>query len=182
MNLLTQNSNLKKSGIHGFGITPGVTCPGCHIKCYAMRGFYKVFSKNCNKAWDYKLRATRDASFVAEMYYQIRDKKAKYVRIHTEGDFYSQQYLNKWMSIARIQPDVVFYAYTKRLDLNFNKLPSNMRIIQSLGGEHDALLDKSKPHAVVFQTEADLIAAGYENCTTDDMRAVTAVKVGLIFH
>ena len=59
-------------------------------------------------------------------------KKAKRVviRIHESGDFYSREYLEKWLEIARhfeTNPRVVFACYTKSLPffVGVNR-PSNM--------------------------------------------------------
>ena len=183
--MLSQNSKLDGTSIWGFGITPGMTCVHCNIKCYAVKGAYNVFAKSCVPHWDNNLTHTRCAGFIAEMYYDIANKKQlTHVRVHTEGDFYSQEYLNKWARIARLFPDKQFYAYTKALHLDFGSLPANFKIIQSIGGEHDGLIDYAAPHAVVFDSEAELIAAGYTNCSKDDFKAAdpTVIKIGLVYH
>jgi len=49
----------------------------------------------------------------------------KYVRVHADGEFYSQEYVNKWVKIAKSMPEVVFYAYTKRMkDFDFSEVKS----------------------------------------------------------
>lgn len=183
--MLTQNTKFKNTGIFGFGITPGITCVGCKIKCYAMRGNYNTFAKNMCNHWDANLMRTKQVDFTAAMFYSIKDnKKCTHVRIHTEGDFYSQEYLNKWIHIANLLPHIQFYAYTKALHLDWSSLPSNFKRIQSVGGEYDHLIDYSKPHARVFKTEDELFAAGYWNCTKDDELAANpaSIEIGLIEH
>ena len=190
--MLTQNTKLKKSGdghsnthIWGFGLTPGVTCVNCKINCYAKRGMYRTFAKVVGAHWEKNLSRSSHSSFTMEMYTEILHKpKITHIRVHPEGDFYSQEYLNKWARIARLLPDRQFYAYTKALHLDFSSLPSNFKIIQSIGGEHDGIIDYTRPHAIVFKTEVDLIAAKYINCSGDDMLAANpdTVLIGLIHH
>jgi hypothetical protein len=43
--------------------------------------------------------------------------------VHADGEFYSQEYVDKWAKIAQGMPDVIFYAYTKRMkDFDFSKV------------------------------------------------------------
>lgn len=47
------------------------------------------------------------------------------IRVHESGEFYSQEYINKWVKIARNHPNIIFYAYTKRIgEFNFDELTS----------------------------------------------------------
>jgi len=183
--VFTQNSKLAKSGIYGFGLCPGQTCVKCSIKCYAVRGMYNTFSRTMTAMWDKNLERTKSRKFTTEVStYLWKHSKIKYVRIHPEGDFYSQEYLNKWIRVARLCPDVQFYAYTKALHLSFAECPSNMKIVQSIGGEHDDKIDYSKPHARIFGTLHELVSAGYENCSDDDLLAANpeTIKIGLVEH
>jgi len=189
MGMLTQNSKMRKSGIFGFGLTPGMTCQNCRVKCYAVRGMYNVHAKNCAKHWDENLAATLDDTFVTRMIKAISNKRnVTHIRVHTEGDFYSQEYLNKWARIARyfkrVNPDIKFYAYTKALHLDFSSLPINFKIIQSIGGEYDDKIDYTKPHARIFATWQECYDHEYHNCSDDDLLAANpdTIKVGLIEH
>ena len=37
------------------------------------------------------------------------------VRVHDSGDFFSQEYFDAWLEVARGRPRTRFYAYTKSL-------------------------------------------------------------------
>lgn len=99
------------------------------------------------------------------------------VRIHDAGDFLSDEYLEAWKWIARMTPDVMFYAYTKEVS-RFRRLiepnpPRNFRWLYSLGGKEDHLLDLDVDrHAEVFATPDDLDAAGYADQEASDLLAV----------
>tara|TARA_R110000823_G_C15735472_1_gene480247 strand:- start:307 stop:753 length:447 start_codon:yes stop_codon:yes gene_type:complete len=54
------------------------------------------------------------------------------VRIHSSGDFITQDYLNMWINISKKFPHIKFYAYTKVNNiLNFSNTPKNLNIINS---------------------------------------------------
>lgn len=69
----------------------------------------------------------------------------KIVRIHVSGDFFSQTYFDAWLQVAKNNPSILFYAYTKALPLlvkRLNDIPNNFRLTASYGGTHDHLISK----------------------------------------
>jgi len=108
------------------------------------------------------------------------------VRVHDAGDFFSDEYLEAWLRIARAHPDVLFYAYTKEV-ARFRELvepdpPTNFRWIYSMGGRQDHLVDRDRDrHAEVFPDEEALEAAGYLSQDASDLYAITlqTTRVGL---
>lgn len=66
-------------------------------------------------------------------------------RIHVSGDFFNQCYFNAWLEVARINPDKLFYTYTKSLAywvaarIQGILFPTNMVLTASLGGRYDNL-------------------------------------------
>jgi hypothetical protein len=99
------------------------------------------------------------------------------VRIHDSGDFFSDEYLEGWMDIAREVPDVLFYAYTKEVSrckrLADATRPTNFRLIFSLGGVEDHLIDlDADRHAEVFTSIETLEQAGYTDQEESDLLCV----------
>lgn len=199
MNLLTQNAKLKKTSIKNnmrvlnFSLpaykteTGKTVCPfakDCIKYCYAQKGNYRYPSvqKGLNKR--YELSKTNN--FVPMMNATITLERPTHVRIHDSGDFYSVEYLNKWLEIAKQNKDVIFYAYTKSIKFFINglKLPKNLKIIFSEGSKTDNLIDTKKHrHAKIFKSAAELINAGYINASDNDLNAITDnKKVGLVYH
>lgn len=85
-------------------------------------------------------------------------KDAGVVRIHVAGDFFSESYMMAWIQVARLNPGVHFYAYTKSLRIWArlrDKFPPNLAITASRGGRYDDLIDKyrMKQAVVVFSPE-----------------------------
>lgn len=109
----------------------------------------------------------------------------KACRIHDAGDFFALDYLARWVRIADRRPDVLFYAYSKAVSLvrGFGPLPSNLRILFSLGGTEDHLVDRSTDrHADVFPDLASLVAAEYVDQGANDLMAVLnpSTRIGIV--
>jgi len=79
-------------------------------------------------------------------------------RIHSSGDFFSQNYFNAWLEVAKLFPKIIFYAYTKSINFvveRINDIPSNFKITASMGGKFDNLIKEYnlKYSDVVFSEE-----------------------------
>ena len=74
--------------------------------------------------------ASLQNNFISLINEDLKKYKLKYVRIHESGDFYNQDYLNKWFTIAKMNPEKIFYCYTKT-NLNFKNKPVNFKVIFS---------------------------------------------------
>ena len=159
------------------------TCPqagACKSVCYARAGRFAtppVIAMRVDNLW-----ATLRPDFVDRLTESIMASKATHVRIHDSGDFYAQSYVDAWVNIAKALPGVVFYAYTKSLDLDYASAPGNLRIVQSEGGKLDAQIDYSKPHSRIV---ADNVPAGYTNGNAEmaDVPAIDGtVRIALPYH
>tara|TARA_R110002012_G_C11633145_1_gene609963 strand:+ start:965 stop:1582 length:618 start_codon:yes stop_codon:yes gene_type:complete len=205
MNLLTQNAKLKKTSIENkmrvmnFSLPAYKTkdnktvCPfakKCIKYCYAQKGNYRYPSviKGLNNR--YELSKTDD--FIPKMNATIILERPTHIRIHDSGDFYSIEYLNKWISIANDNKEVIFYAYTKSIPFFKGakegkptiKVPSNLKIIFSEGSKRDILINNNTDrHARIFKSKELLAAAGYIDASDNDLKAITSnKKVGLVYH
>mgnify|MGYP003151236109 FL=1 len=201
MNLLTQNSKLKKTSkelklrVFNFGIpayksaSGKLTCPmadSCVKFCYAKKGAY-IWS-NVKPAFEKRYQLTKTDQFVDAMNAEIAKKKPDYVRVHDSGDYYSRAYLKKWIQIAIHNPSVRFYSYTNMVKMILNtSLPSNYDIIFSDSGKQKHLIDERKHrHTKIFSTHSDLLSNGYMDASSVDLYATKwfnkTNKVGLVFH
>ena len=201
MNLLTQNSKLKKTSkelglrVFNFGIpayksaSGKLTCPmadSCVKFCYAKKGAY-IWS-NVKPAFEKRYQLSKTDKFVDAMNAEIRNKKPDYVRVHDSGDYYSRAYLKKWIDIANSNPNVRFYSYTNMVDMMLKtSLPNNYDIIFSDSGKQKHLIDERKHrHTKIFKSNADLNSAGYTDASSIDLHATrwfnNTIKVGLVFH
>lgn len=201
MNLLTQNSKLKKTSkalslrVFNFGIpayksaSGKLTCPmaeECVKFCYAKKGAY-IWS-NVKPAFEKRYELSKTDDFISAMNAEIQSKKPDYVRVHDSGDYYSKAYLNKWIEIAIHNPNVRFYSYTNMIEMFLNtSLPDNYDIIFSDSGKQKSLIKPLKHrHTKIFSTSFALQEAGYTDASSVDLMATkwfnNTNKVGLIFH
>jgi len=190
MKLLTQNKDLRKTGIYGWTLPAHWvklsngekfnTCPNagvCAAFCYAKNGTF-MFS-NVRKAHIEKLEfvINRREDWVEAMNTELALKKyiGTFIRIHDAGDFFSKQYAIDWISIAEANQQCIFYTYTKEVALfkgMAKKLPPNFITIFSFGGRQDHLIDKEKDrHSDVFPSHKEMIEAGYNDIADDDSQA-----------
>ena len=201
MNLLTQNSKLKKTSkelklrVFNFGIpayksaSGKLTCPmagPCVKFCYAKKGAY-IWS-NVKPAFEKRYQLTKTDQFVDAMNAEIAKKKPDYVRVHDSGDYYSRAYLKKWIQIAIHNPSVRFYSYTNMVDMMLKaSLPDNYDIIFSDSGKQKNLIDTRKHrHTKIFSSHSDMASEGYTDASNVDLMATKwfnkTHKVGLVFH
>jgi hypothetical protein len=94
---------------------------------------------------------------------------AEIVRVHVSGDYFSCDYLNAWLFVARMHPDVLFYSYTKSIHLIPSNVPDNFRITCSEGGKYDSMIGDRKRAKVIFDPiEADILGIDIDH---DDSHA-----------
>ena len=201
MNLLTQNSKLKKTSktlglrVFNFGIPAYKSASGrvicamadeCVDWCYAKKGAYTW--SNVQPVFEKRYQLSKTDDFIDAMNNEIKRKKPDYVRVHDSGDYYSKAYLQKWIQIAIHNPDVKFYSYTNMVDMILNtSLPSNYDIIFSDSGKQKHLINERKHrHTKIFTSTSDMLSAGYTDASSVDLMATKwfnkTNKVGLVFH
>lgn len=101
-------------------------------KCYAMKSerMYKnvlPYRERQSAAWDQE-----GPDEIAAQIKGIMERKVKniikYVRFNEAGDFKRQLDVSKLREIAKKIPEITFYGYTARCDLDFKNLPDNLVI------------------------------------------------------
>jgi hypothetical protein len=164
------------------------TCPGalaCRGVCYAKQGSYTWAAVKAARKHNLDAFIADPEAFVAGAIADLERLTRRYrvVRVHDSGDFFSQSYLDAWCRISGAFPGVVFYAYTKSFHLDWNALPANFHVTQSMGGRFDVDLDFDFPHARIFATHEDRIAADYVDGSESDWPAINGdTRIGLVYH
>ncbi len=104
------------------------------------------------------------------------------VRPHVAGDFFKNDYLFAWINVAMMNPEKLFYAYTKSLkywveNLALIQAVDNFVLTASYGGRDDWLIDKYNLRStkVVF-SEAEAAEAGLEIDHDDSHAARPSLK------
>lgn len=169
--------NLNKNQVVAFDLPAGYTCPmadkcksyanrktgkitdgkNMKFRCYASSGEAR-FSATRNAHWhNFEILRNSD-NMVSEIETSL-PKNVKVIRIHSSGDFYSMDYFNAWVSVAKNHPEIQFFGYTKVLPLVNAPKPDNFKLVYSHGGKMDNMV-KSEPVAYVVNTVADGVARG----------------------
>ena len=119
------------------------------FRCYAATS-EALFSNVRKSRWE-NFEAVKEAKTTLQIAALIdrsilrQRNKTKLVRVHQSGDFFNQAYLDSWLLVARQNPDLIFYGYTKALPLwvkRLGEIPSNFKLVASRGGTHDHLIEE----------------------------------------
>jgi hypothetical protein len=106
--------NTKLGGVLNFSIPAQITCPGasqwCFIHCYCKKG--AILWKPAKNLHGLNFTKSQGSEFVQDMLGELDKKKCNLVRIHVAGDFYSPEYIQKWIKIVG-KSDKKFFATTK---------------------------------------------------------------------
>ena len=192
------NSKLAKDRIISFNLPAFRSASGqvvchsasvCALLCYARQGRYIM--PNVQQPREHNLEYLNTHTSAEFIHDAVNDlcrlhPSWRMVRMHDSGDFLSDAYFLAWCEIARQCRHLKFYAYTKRISMVTalrHLMPDNMHVIQSVGGLEDSLIDTAYPHAVIFQNEDALEAAGYTNGTKSEYPAYSGcITIGLVYH
>ena len=154
----------RKPKIYGLSLPAGHSCPfavGCLSKADKVTGKltdgadmeFRCFEASI-EAWSPSLRRLvwenfetlrqhKNAEAIADCLQDSMPQDADIIRPGIDGDFYSQAYFDAWLIIARNNPTIRFYAYTKSLGYwvaRLGQIPANLTLNASRGGRLDHLI------------------------------------------
>ena len=166
------NMGIPQARIAVFDLPAGYTCPKaslclayanrrtgklivgkeCKFECYAAKAErFRHSSRDLHWRNYEKLLKLKDQGpeAIAQLLIDSLPTLAKgiyklYVcRIHSSGDFYSQEYYEAWKLTAAASPGTLYFGYTKILDYILDDTkPDNMRLVYSYGGKDDSRRDE----------------------------------------
>ena len=165
----------KKIQIYSFSLPSGYSCPfahDCATKSNKINGKitdgkytkYRCFSAT-DEARSTTARKSRWHNFdtlkklnkneMVEVINASIPPKMELCRIHVGGDFFNQKYFDAWLEVCKLNPSIIFYAYTKSIPYwvnRINEIPENLELNASRGSRVDDLIDthKLKTAEVVF--------------------------------
>ena len=107
--------NTKVGVLPSLSLPPLKTCPGktefCSRLCYGLNG--RFTHPRMREIYQSNLEASKQADFVERIVSKILKTNAEAFRLHVVGDFYSVEYVEKWLEIADRLPDVKFFGSTR---------------------------------------------------------------------
>src|SRR5574344_2518423 len=171
-------------------------CPNagkCKMGCYAKKGrmacptAQNAYYENYDMVVDGSLWKQLDAEITVLECKAEREHKQLRIRVHDSGDFFSVEYANRWMDVMRNHPDVVFYAYTKMVNMfkygSSIKMADNFHYVLSYGGLEDENIQDYDRKAIVISEDME-IPTGYVDGSHDDYYASepSYEKIALYYH
>ena len=188
----TGNEKLKKLDTISFNLPAFRSADGFHVcpqagacatLCYARQGRYLMPQVAASRESNLAVVRGDLPAFITQATEDLSRIKNKIVRVHDSGDFFSQEYMDAWFTIARLFPKKTFYAYTKSLHLDRSRKPKNFQLVQSIGGRLDDKINTRQSHSRIFATVRDRRLAGYVNGNANDGPAIQGErKIGLVYH
>lgn len=128
--IFTQNSELRPLGIYNWTIPAFVVqltsgkhmnvCPNagvCASVCYARNGTYNFPTVKQAHVSKLEFYLNDPELFYTTLNAELKRAryKGKWIRIHDSGDYFDESYLRTWLRLARANPQVMFYSYTKEV-------------------------------------------------------------------
>jgi hypothetical protein len=137
------------------------------FRCYAASGENLFRNIRISRWRNFEMLKGKSVKDMADLIdASLPMKNIKLVRIHSSGDFFSQAYFDAWLDVARRNPGLIFYGYTKALPFWIYRrgvLPANFKLVASYGGKFDFLIKPNKlKSATVFEYHHEADAAGLE--------------------
>lgn len=179
--------DIPKTHVVGFDLPAGHTCPAakvckstanretgkitdgkhCEFRCYAAS--IEAFSPSARRShWhNFDNLQGLDIQDMAQLISDSIPARVEVVRIHASGDFYSKQYFLAWVEVAKMNPDIIFFGYTKMLPYVSMDMPDNMSLVYSYGGVFDNKVT-NEPFIKVVETVKDALAIGLTPACTDN--------------
>jgi len=172
-----------KQETYEFNLPAGHSCPfanDCKIKVDRITGKFNNLSKKyrCYAASSERFPGVRESRW-KNYDYVLKNKdieipkNATHIRIHSSGDFFSQDYFDMWLEICRENPKVKFWAFTKSIQFwinRINKIPNNLTLQASYGSLQDELISKHNlKYAKVFSDYDQFIKSKLPLDTNDSL-------------
>ena len=108
------------------------------------------------------------------------------LRIHEAGDFFSQDYLDAWIEVAKRMPQTLFYAYTVSLPYYMarkNSLPKNFKIIASMDKHNEKfIMDNGLRYSRVVGSEEEARELGLPIDVDDSIAWGSDDDFALVIH
>lgn len=169
-------------------IKPG---PKAEIMCYAARaqGQYPGANVQAFKNLDL-LKKMKTKEKMANLIIKSMEyhglANTDILRIHEAGDFFSQDYLDAWIEVAKKMPQTLFYAYTVSLPYYMarkNSLPKNFKIIASMDKNNEQfILDNGLRYSRVVGSEEEARELGLPIDVDDSIAWGSDDNFALVIH
>lgn len=154
--------------VYTFSVLSGFNCPGAKdCQSFAVRGnngrlhiqdgkhtLWRCFSASQEVLFPSVYRARQNNQSIIEaaaisimdaaiLFVKQIPKNCGILRWHVGGEWKTQSYFDMGIEVAKMRPDILFYAYTKSLPFwvaRLGMIPENFVLTASVGGRYDELI------------------------------------------
>jgi len=193
MNGFQRKTNYYTGIVYEWNLPTGSTCPfakECKVtvdrntgKFSVKRGQYRCYAASAERFPGVRASRWKNFEQVLNGVKPSIPPKCKSVRIHMSGDFFNQEYFDMWLSVAKENPSVEFWAYTKSLNYwvkRIKEIPENLVLTASYGGSLDHLIDEYGLKNVKVYKSKDDIRDGRAVDINDDLARIPIINFALI--
>ena len=138
------------------------------FRCFSASQEVQYTNVYNSRKHNFDLLRNSDYDEMVELIHGSLPKDVGIVRIHVAGDFFNQEYMHAWYTVALRNPRTLFYAYTKSLPFwvgGISEFPEiwNFVLTASYGGRNDHMIDEfNLRSAKVVFSEAEANILGLE--------------------
>lgn len=155
--------------------------PQTKFRCFSASQeaqYTNVYNLRSNNFQD--IRRIESPEMMADSIESAMPKNTGIVRIHVAGDLFNLIYFMAWVLVAKRNPHILFYAYTKSLpywaELR-DSIPYNLVLTASYGGREDAMIASHKfRSAKVVYSEQEAYDLGLEIDHDDSHAACPSLR------
>lgn len=185
--------NYYRDVVYEWNIPTGTTCPfalECKVTVDRLtgkfdidKGLYRCYAASAERFPAVRERRWKNFELVKNNIKPIIPEKCKAIRIHSSGDFFNQKYFDMWLEIAKQNPNIEMWAYTKSLQYwvnRINEIPNNLVLTASYGGRQDYLINEYNLKNVVVYQSKDLVPLDRKIDNNDDLARIPNLNFALL--
>lgn len=188
-----KNTKYYRGIVYEWNLPTGTTCPfamECKVvvdrhtgKFDVAKGQYRCYAASPERFPAVREHRWKNFEFVKAGGIPEIPKGCKAIRIHASGDFFNQAYFDMWCELARQNPDIEMWAYTKSLSYwiaRLDSIPENLILTASYGGRQDSLIKEyGLKHTIVFKSISE-VPRGLPIDNNDDYARMPEINFALI--
>jgi len=188
-----KNTKYYEGIVYEWNLPTGTTCPfamECKVtvdrltgKFDIHRGQYKCYAAGPERFPAVREHRWNNFEYVKNGGIPVIPKECNAIRIHAAGDFFNQVYFDMWVKVAKQNPNVEFWAYTKSVNYwvkRINDIPTNLVLTASRGGRLDNLIDEHNLKNVTIFKNIFEVPKGMPIDTNDNWARTPIINFALI--
>lgn len=161
--------------------------PQCKFRCYSasQEAVYRHVFLNRLKNFQAIKSLAGSHKKIANLISRELPKDCGVLRWHVSGDFFCKNYMKAAILVAEERSDIEFYGYTKAIKFYnelYSSMPSNFRLIASLGGTQDKYIQPFMKTARVVNSNKEAKSLKLRIDYNDYLAYSNATNFSLLIH